>query len=159
MRHVSLIAACLIAAASSASAQITIVDTMPGAFVDISGTGTALSLGDEGEVDITTTIGNTLLSAGTVRVGSNGGARFNGGGQDLFAGNAAIPSTNAFTGDQSLLPFIMGPEGTIRVDLTDLPTNTPGSQMVMLGETLNFQCSYRDVANTNNFTDGRSVTF
>ena len=30
---------------------------------------------------------------------------------------------------------------------------------VMPGETLNFQCWYRDLGNTNNFTDAVSVVF
>ena len=54
---------------------------------------------------------------------------------------------------------IPGPTHTIQVDLFNLPTNAPGSQWVMPGETLNFQCWYRDVGNTNNFTDGLSIQF
>ena len=50
---------------------------------------------------------------------------------------------------------------SLPIDLTDIPTNTPGSQMVMAGETINFQCWYRDSnpATTSNFTDGLSIVF
>jgi len=84
---------------------VSIIDTIPGTWVDISGTGTALGLDDDGEVDITTTVGNAVLAAGTVRVGSNGGARFDGDGTDLGALNNPILSTLAFGQDRSLLGF------------------------------------------------------
>ncbi|MCP3918960.1 MAG: hypothetical protein GY711_25730 [bacterium] len=54
--------------------------------------------------------------------------------------------------------IIVGPTGSLVIDLDDLPTNTPGSQQTLPGETLNFQCWYRD-ASTSNFTDGVSITF
>ena len=54
--------------------------------------------------------------------------------------------------------IIQGPTHTIQIDLNSLPTNAPGSQQAMPGETLNFQCWFRDV-NNNNFTDAVSVTF
>ncbi|MEZ6015051.1 MAG: hypothetical protein R3F49_08060 [Planctomycetota bacterium] len=94
-----------LASAGLASAQISIVSNLPGTFMDISATGTPLSLADDGEVDIPTTIGNTLFAAGVARVGSNGGVRFDGTNLDLAFGNTAIPSTGAFAGDQCLLPF------------------------------------------------------
>ena len=55
--------------------------------------------------------------------------------------------------------LIVGPTDTIQVDLFNLPTNAPGSQQAMPGETLTFQCWFRDVGNTSNFTDAVSVTF
>ena len=55
--------------------------------------------------------------------------------------------------------IIVGPTGETSIDLTDLPTNVPGSQTTMPGETLNFQCWYRDFGQNNNFTDAVSVTF
>jgi hypothetical protein len=82
-----------------------IVSTLPGTWIDISGTGTPLSLGDDAEVDVVTTIGNTLLAAGVARVGSNGGVRFNGVGLNIPGPNAVIPAGNVFGGDQTLLPF------------------------------------------------------
>jgi hypothetical protein len=46
--------------------------SLPEGFIDISTTGTPLNLTDDQEVLITTTVGNTLLPAGTVVVGNNG---------------------------------------------------------------------------------------
>ncbi len=80
-------------------------NTLPGAYIDISSTGTPLNLADDGAIDIVTTIGNELLSAGVVRVGSNGGLRFAGSSQDLGPGNEQLPSLMAFGAEQALLPF------------------------------------------------------
>ncbi|MCP3915765.1 MAG: hypothetical protein GY711_09435 [bacterium] len=90
-----------------ALAQTTMVDTYPGAFIDISGSGTALSISDDGEVDIVTTVTNCLWAppGGVVRVGSNGGIRGTGPGLDLFAGNSPIPAAWGGPSNQSLLPF------------------------------------------------------
>lgn len=89
-----------------AAAQLTLVSNLPGTYVDISTSGTPLSLADDGETTIITTIGNALLPAGDVRVGSNGGARFRGTGQNLAYANAALPAFGAFSFEsQALLPF------------------------------------------------------
>ena len=85
-----------LALTSAASAQLTIVDTIPGTFIDISGTGTALGLGDDGEADIATTVGNSIFGAGTARVGNNGAVRFFGLGLDLSFINQAIPNVANF---------------------------------------------------------------
>jgi len=86
--------------------SLTIVDNIPGTWIDISGTGTPLGLADDAEVDITTTISNALFAAGTVRVGSNGGIRFDGAGQDLGITNGSLPNAGAFgLSGQSLLGF------------------------------------------------------
>ncbi len=101
-------AAALAALHGVAAAQLNIVSNLPGAFVDISTTGTPLSLADDAEVDIVTTVGNALLPAGTVRVGSNGGVRFRlttPPGLDLGITNQALPNATAFSGSQCLLPF------------------------------------------------------
>jgi hypothetical protein len=103
LRH--LPAALCIVLAPSAAAQLTIVTNLPGTFVDISTTGTPLSLADDASADVVTTIGNALFPAGTARVGSNGAVRFQGTGQSLGFTNGAIPSTAVFNGDQSLVPF------------------------------------------------------
>jgi hypothetical protein len=80
--------------------------SVPGTWVDISGTGTALNLADDGEINIPTTVGNALLAAGTARVGSNGAVRFGGPGTELAFGNAAIPSSGAFgLTSQVAMPF------------------------------------------------------
>ena len=51
-----------------------------------------------------------------------------------------------------------GPSFSLVLDLTDIPTPT-GSASVNPGETWNFQAWYRDIGNTNNFTDGVEILF
>ena len=71
-----------------------------GAFIDISGTGAALGLGDDQTTTITTTVGNALLPAGSVSIGNNGG---------VVAGNESLPRTNLtlpyFGFDNAILPY------------------------------------------------------
>ena len=87
-------------------ATVMIVDNLPATWIDISATGAALNLADDASVDISTTIGNTLLAAGTARVGSNGAVRFAGPGLGLGFTNAAIPSANAYgLTSQVVMPF------------------------------------------------------
>ena len=52
-----------------------------------------------------------------------------------------------------------GPSFSVQIDLNNLPTTDPGSQQTLPGETLHFQCWYRDVGNWFNFTDGLKITF
>ncbi len=54
--------------------------------------------------------------------------------------------------------IIVGPTGSIQIDLTAVP-QPAGLVAVVPGETWNFQAWYRDVGNTNNFTDAVSVLF
>ncbi|MEZ6016391.1 MAG: hypothetical protein R3F49_14835 [Planctomycetota bacterium] len=86
-------------------AGVELVSNVAGTWIDISGTGTALGLDDDEEIDILTTLGNSLLPAGVARVGSNGGVRFGGVGTNMIAVNTAIPNGLVFAGDQTLLPF------------------------------------------------------
>ncbi|MEM8677892.1 MAG: S8 family serine peptidase [Planctomycetota bacterium] len=69
-------------------------------FIDISATGTPLGLGDDDSVMVTTTVGNSLLPAGTVTIGNNGG---------VVAGTGNVPRSNLplpyFAYDQALLPY------------------------------------------------------
>ena len=51
-----------------------------------------------------------------------------------------------------------GPTFSIQIDLTAIP-QPAGIVAGVPGDTWNFQCWYRDVGNTNNFTDAVSVTF
>ncbi len=51
-----------------------------------------------------------------------------------------------------------GPTISIQVDLTAVPTPS-GFVAVNPGETWNWQCWYRDIGNTNNFSDGLEVQF
>jgi len=91
--------------------QVVFTDDVAGTFTDISATGTPLNLGDDGEANIATTVGNALVAAGTARVGANGAIRFGGTGLDLGWTNTALPATGAtgntafFSGGQVLAPF------------------------------------------------------
>ncbi|MCP3919397.1 MAG: hypothetical protein GY711_27995 [bacterium] len=57
----------------------------------------------------------------------------------------------------ALAQIIQGPAGSLLVDLTSVPVNPPVA--VQPGDTWSFQCWYRDVGATSNFTDALSVTF
>jgi hypothetical protein len=85
--------------------QVVWTPDLPGAWIDISGSGAPLNLGDDDEVDIPTTVGNALVQAGVARVGSNGAIRFAGSNLALGFGNTALPSTNCFNQEQALAPF------------------------------------------------------
>ena len=50
-----------------------------------------------------------------------------------------------------------GPSFSLQIDLTSMPVNP--TMPVQPGDTWGFQAWYRDVGNTNNFTDAVSVTF
>ncbi len=72
-RRSMIVAAAGLAVSASAQAQYAIVDNQPGAFLDISQTGTAIQgAGDDTVHQITTSIGNQLFPAGTVTICSNG---------------------------------------------------------------------------------------
>ena len=86
-------------------ATLAMVSNLPGTWIDISSTGTPLSLADDASTDIPTTIGNPLLASGVATVGSNGAVRFAGANINLGFTNAPIPSANAFGGDQTLMGF------------------------------------------------------
>ncbi len=77
----------------SASDMSATRQNLPSGFIDISGTGTALNLSDDQEVLITTTVGNSLLPAGTVVVGNNGGLLSRTALTDVPVSNAALNST------------------------------------------------------------------
>jgi hypothetical protein len=88
--------------------QVQIVSNIAGTFTDISGTGTALNLGDDTSANITTTIGNTLLAAGQVTVNNNGGVAWGGTGTPSLAfTNASLLTGTAAFGSQrqALLPY------------------------------------------------------
>ena len=53
--------------------------------------------------------------------------------------------------------IIQGPSGSAPVDLTAIPVNP--TSPVLPGESWNFQCWYRDLGNTSNFTDAIEITF
>jgi len=105
VRHVFVVAILGAATAGAAQAAITIVDDLPGEFTDISGTGEPLDLAHDESAEFYTSVGNWLLPAGRIVVGNNGGIGFDPVSDFLDPDNAPIPSTLAFGGSQSLLPF------------------------------------------------------
>lgn len=107
MNRINLLAvmACALGVMSTANAQLSIVNNLPGGFIDISSTGTPLDLGDDDEVKIQTTIGNSVFPAGRVIVGNNGGLGFDPVDTELAALNEEIPSNAGFGGAQSAFVF------------------------------------------------------
>jgi MYXO-CTERM domain-containing protein len=97
MKRTILAAAGVALAATAANAQYAIVNSMPGAFIDISGTGTDLNLNaDDSTVAFNSTIGNAILAAGALRVSSNGNVQA--GTTNSAFSNVALPAagfTNA----------------------------------------------------------------
>jgi hypothetical protein len=89
-----------------AAAQLTIVNTLPGTYRDISATGTRIPLGDNDSATISLPFGNDVFPAGDVVVSNNGGIAF-GTPPDLNLDptNQPIPSNAAFGGGQSALPY------------------------------------------------------
>src|SRR5262245_9115204 len=84
-----------LALGAGASAQIFITDTVPGAFIDISGTGEPLNLGNDAEVDraLTLFLGNRIVPAGsTLTIANNGGVGVNTPVKDLDPTNTPLPA-------------------------------------------------------------------
>ncbi len=91
---------------AAAPADLFIVDTEPGTFIDISDSGISLGISGNDEAIINTTISNTVFPGGDVVVGNNGGLGFG----DLTDPNLPplneeIPSAAAFGGGQALFGF------------------------------------------------------
>ncbi len=108
-RSLSVVAACVFA--TVASAQVAITNALPGSFVDISTTGTAIAgAGDDTAHGITTTVGNDMFPAGPVTITSNGYIVAAAGTTSTF-GNSAITGTSTGTlvgyaaGEKALCPF------------------------------------------------------
>ncbi len=85
--------------------ELTITDQIPGTFTDISSTGTALGLGDDGVAEITTAIDltQTLFAgdgSGRVWVSNNGAVGFlgDGGSAGAFYLNTGLPNFGLFGG-------------------------------------------------------------
>lgn len=105
-RPIPTLTALVLALAAPLGAQTRFVDGLPGSFIDISATGVAVTPTVDGEFDIVSTIGNTRVPPGLVRIGANGGARFGPSfGDDLAASNQPIPNITAFGGSIALLPY------------------------------------------------------
>lgn len=107
----SVFAGTIVCCAASAMAQPLVFSTgIPGTFVDISGTGTALNLTDDGSAVIFPTVGNTIfpVDGNGITVSNNGGLGFGAsvaGGTLLSPNNQPLPSPLAFGGRKALLTF------------------------------------------------------
>jgi len=92
--------------AASAPAELFIVDTEPGTFIDISESGTGLGISGDEETPINTPISNAVFPGGEVWVGNNGALGF---GElpdtNLPAVNEPISNNAAFGGGQALCGF------------------------------------------------------
>lgn len=93
----------LLMVSTRASAEVRIVSSLPGSYVDISAVGTAFNLGDDGSTLYTTSVGNSLLPPGTIRISNNGAVAWN----NNFTGftNAALPSANLANNAQALAVY------------------------------------------------------
>jgi len=153
----------------SVSAQLAIVNTLPGTFTDISQTGTFVDLGDEDEVfAFLLPIGNSVFPFGSsVIIGNNGGVGFSPPFTDLGPVPALLPSFAAFGAGKSLLPYwadIGNHVGSIHwqqigntviiqwTDKRSKPANFPGTfQIKIFGGTLGpeeciyAQCIYQNI--------------
>ncbi|MEZ6014427.1 MAG: hypothetical protein R3F49_04885 [Planctomycetota bacterium] len=82
-----------------------IVDGAEGTYIDISSTGTPLSLSNEGFALHTTNVRNHIVTDGDIAIGSNGGIRLVAPSNALGPVNEPLPSVVAFGLGQALLPF------------------------------------------------------
>lgn len=103
---VSVITVAVLAGASSAYGQrLRIVDNIPGVFEDISDR-PPLDIGDDGEVEISTSVGDFVFPFGVAVIANNGGVGF---GvlpdTNLAPDNETIPSLAAFGGGQAVLVY------------------------------------------------------
>jgi len=134
-------------AARAVAIPISIVDNLPGTYIDISSTGTLLTPTSDGSVtDSTSGIGNALFPAGALIVAENGGISFGTpASTSLAATNDPIPSVNAFGGSQAILGYwddLIQPGGSFAA-LQTCPGKTGGIFRAVSGTTLVVQ--YRNV--------------
>ncbi|WP_299368549.1 GEVED domain-containing protein [Winogradskyella sp.] len=99
MKRITIFCFALFALCWQGHAQLIPDDTCSTSFTDISGTGTDLALGDDGEANITLSFAFELdgVSSSDLRVGNNGGILFNATTGDVGVGS--IPT------DQGFYPF------------------------------------------------------
>jgi hypothetical protein len=81
------------------------VANLPGQFIDISSTGTALNLSGSAVAQVTTNVRNQILAQGQLGIGLNGAIRLEGT-INVFPGvNVPLPNGNVFGGLDALVPF------------------------------------------------------
>ena len=110
MRHRGVISVLLLlgwATHLAASIPISIVNNLPGTFVDISNAGTLLSIPSDGSTVVSSGgVGNLLFPPGNIVVAENGGLGFqNPPDNNLPPVNTPIPSVTIFGGGQAILGY------------------------------------------------------
>jgi MYXO-CTERM domain-containing protein len=93
--------------AGIASAQVSIVNNIPGSYTSIvgqSGTTAITSVSDDSEHNIVSTVGNSIFAAGNLRIGNNGVVLSGSSTGEIGFTNAAITGTS--------LPGLVGSAGT-----------------------------------------------
>jgi hypothetical protein len=92
--------------AASANAQLMIVNNVPGTYRELVGdpAATYFDLGDDNSTNISSTVGNAVLPAGTHRLNNNGGIAWNNLGNTGFT-NAGLPSAGLAGGNQGLAVY------------------------------------------------------
>jgi hypothetical protein len=89
-----------------AAAQLSLVDNLPGTYIDISTTGTLIPLGDNDSATLSVPFGNAVFPAGDLIVSNNGGVGYGTlTSTYLDPNNTPLPSTQAFGGGQCALPY------------------------------------------------------
>ncbi len=106
---------------------------LAGAWIDISGAGTALNLAADDVAGIDSPVGNAVFPAGQCWVGNNGAVGF-GANNTLPPVTQPIPSTQLFGGSQSAVPFatdIGDDQGNVFWDVVPRPGPSRGSVLVV----------------------------
>ncbi len=125
-----------------AVAELQITDSIPGVFIDISATGTALGLGDDGVAEIAPgfDLAGTLFAgdgSGRIWVANNGAIGFlgDGGISGAFFQNQALPNFSLFGGAHGMPQALAVYWDDLDSDTGDVyheTLGTPGSQVLII---------------------------
>lgn len=137
--------AALLIASQALAVPITIVDNLPGTFIDIAQTGTRLNIPSDGSAVTVMPIGNFVLPAGNIVVGENGGIGFrNPPSNVLTAINSPISSNDAFGCGEALLPAWDDTDGAPGA-------GKQGGVMTLLASSDRYVVQYNQVAHGTSF--------
>src|SRR5262245_55145051 len=104
LRWLAVSALAALGLVSLVRADVRIVSNLPGAYVDITDVGTRLVLADDGSQTLLTSIGNSLLPPGAIRISNNGVVAW--GSINIPAvTNTAIPDVSLCNGTQTLAVY------------------------------------------------------
>jgi len=82
-----------------------LAEDIPGAFVDISNTGTPLALTGTQNAIVNTSVRNSLVTEPRLLIGLNGAIGIDSSSNLLTNSNATLPSANLFGGERAFVPF------------------------------------------------------